>query len=192
MKRLFLVPSMIMALLVMVILPVTAQQNYSLAGKSEFIVSGTSTIHDWEMPSEGGANGKAKMKIENGKLVQLGSLTLEVPVESLKSGKNAMDKNAYEALSSQKHPYVKFELTEVTQITADQVKAKGKLTIAGNTQPVTMQTNYRIDGNTVQFTGTQQIKFSQFSLKPPSAVFNTIKTGDQLEITYKANFSQLN
>lgn len=169
-----------------------AQQSYTLTGPVEMKVSGTSTIHDWDMIAEEGVSGQGQMTLENGKLSKITSLSISMEVESLKSGKSAMDKNAYAALDADKHPKITFQLTEVLSISSSEVKAKGKLTIAGNVQTVTLTAPYKISGNQIKFNGKHDISFSQFSLEAPTAVFGTIKTGDELTISFQTTFSQKN
>ncbi|KEO75828.1 YceI family protein [Anditalea andensis] len=176
------------ALLVILSHTLHAQQNFTLDGKSELKVAGTSTIHDWDMVSTSGQTGKAAMKLENGKITELKSLQLTMPVSTLKSGKSGMDKNAYEALKSKDNPNIHFQLTEVLSISDNTIKAKGNLTVAGTTKNVPMEVNYKVNGETVQFTGKQDIKFTQFNISPPTAVFNTIKTGDDLTLSFNSTF----
>ena len=179
---------LLVAVLVMAGSALQAQQTLTLNGNSELKVSGTSTIHDWDMVSNTGQSGKATMKMENGKITELKALQLTMPVSTLKSGRSAMDKNAYEALKAKDNPNVQFQLTEVLSITDNTIKAKGNLTVAGTTKNVPMEVNYKVNGSTVEFTGTQDIKFTQFNISPPSAVFNTIKTGDDLTLSFNATF----
>jgi len=176
------------AALVLLANTLQAQQNFTLNGNSELKVTGTSTIHDWDMVSTAGQSGKATMKLDNGKITELKTLQLTMPVSTLKSGRSGMDKNAYEALNAKAHPNVQFQLTEVLSITDNTIKAKGKLTVAGTTKNVPMDVNYKVTGNTVQFTGNQDIKFTQFNISPPTAVFGTIKTGDDLTLSFNATF----
>lgn len=179
---------LIFALLVLLSSSLHAQQNFTLNGNSELKVTGTSTIHDWDMVSTSGQTGKATMQLDNGKIAELKTLQMTMPVSTLKSGRSGMDKNAYEALKSKDNPNIQFELTEVLSITDNTIKAKGNLTVAGTTKNVPMEVNYKVNGNTVEFTGKQDIKFTQFNISPPTAVFNTIKTGDDLTLSFNTTF----
>ncbi len=182
----------LLGLTVLVSFGAQAQQTFAIAGTQELKVSGTSTIHDWDMVAKDGITGTANMLVENGKLTKITTLTLSFPVKSLKSGKSSMDDNAYKALLESKNPNIKFEMTEFTGMTGNTIKAKGKLTIAGATQIVPISVTYSVSGSTVTFTGTHPNKFTQFKVSPPSAVFNTIKTGDDLKLSFKTNFTKKN
>lgn len=172
--------------------PVLGQQVFSISGPQTMKVSGTSTIHDWEMISNSGINGGASLLVENGELKGIESLSIEMPVNSLKSGKNSMDKNAYEALVIEKFPTIRFELTELKEIKGKTVKANGQLTISGKTNLIPMEVAYEIDGNSISFSGTQAITFREFGVDPPTAVFGTIKTGNDLMLHFDACYSLKN
>jgi len=166
----------------------TAQNGYQLSSNQEFKVSGTSSLHDWDMVSEG-ARGQATMVIENGEIKEIQNLRVDLPVKSLKSGNNRMDRTAYNSIDADKHEYVRFELTGVRNITSQQILATGNLTIAGTTRPVTLRSNYTVNGSTVQFSGAHNIKFSQFEVDPPTALLGTVRTGDDLKISFDVNFN---
>jgi len=164
-----------------------AQATYSLDVDPELKVSGTSTIHDWEMTANS-ASGMAKITIENDRLINISFLEITMLARSLKSGKGAMDTNAYKALKADRHPSIFFELIEVEKIANKQVTAKGKLTLSGASRVVILDVNYEINSDQLWFSGKHNIKFSEFNIDPPTAVFGTIKTGDDLTLSFNVIF----
>jgi len=168
-------------------LPGFAQQNYQLSDVQQWTVAGTSSIHDWEMVSQG-ATGTARIETAGSSIKAIPSLKLELSAKTLKSGKSSMDDNAYKALNADRHPNIQFELTGVESIKGQEILAKGRLTISGTTKVVILKANYSVSGNAVTFSGSHPISFSEFDLKPPTAVFGTIKTGDQLNIQFETTF----
>ncbi len=179
----------LLIILIFSALAVGAQQNYVISGAQELKITGTSTIHDWDMVATDGIKGTARMEMKNGKLEDIKSLKVEMPAKSLKSGKSSMDKNAYEALKANKFPNIIFEMTELIQINEERVKAKGKLTVADNSKIIPVEVEYRISGNQIHFSGSEQITFKDFGLEPPSAVLGTIKTGNELTLHIEINFA---
>lgn len=167
------------------------QDSFVLSPDQQFKVEGTSTIHDWEMVSTK-AEGNAKITLENGKITDISSLVVDLPVTSLKSGKGTMDKNAYEALQANRNPQIQLELAEVEVITEQLVKAKIRLSIAGTTRVADWDVNYNLSEGDVFFSGSHKIKFSDFKVDPPKAVFGTIKTGDDLELSFATTFKSAN
>ncbi|WP_161971783.1 YceI family protein [Algoriphagus kandeliae] len=171
---------------------VLAQQTFSVSNVAEMKVSGTSTLHDWDMVAENGVAGQAVMKVEDGKIAEIQSLNFALETKALKSGKSSMDKNAYEAINADDFPKITFQLTQVEQLTESTVKAKGKLNIGGNSRDIVLNVNYSVKGNSVVFSGKQDITFEQFSLEPPTAVFGTIKTGNELSLSFNTTYSMKN
>lgn len=171
---------------------VHAQQNFSISDVKEMRVSGTSTLHDWDMVAETGVEGQAIINLADKKIESIQSLSLSLNSKALKSGKSSMDKNAYEAIKADDFPKITFELTKVEEMTPSTIKAKGELNIAGNSRDLTMTVNYSVQGSSILFTGKQDITFEQFSLEPPTAVFGTIKTGNELTLSFQAIYSTKN
>src|SRR5690606_30761184 len=112
--------------------PMSAQVKYQVGPNPELKVSGTSTLHDWEMVSIQ-ATGEGILIQQGGYLQEIKSLNIQMPAESIKSGKGAMDNNTYAALDTKKHKQIKFTLSDITKTGDNSWKAKGKFTIAGVT-----------------------------------------------------------
>lgn len=172
--------------------PTFGQQSYNLSGAQKLTVSGTSTIHDWEMVAKDNIKGTAELTVDNGKLKSIQSVVIDLPVKSLKSGKGAMDNNTYDALKEKKHPAIRFEMTEFIAATGDEVQIKGKLTIAGTEKIIFLKGTYSEIGNSIKFKGDHDIMFSEFKIDPPTAVFGTIKTGNELTLGFEIIFSPTN
>jgi polyisoprenoid-binding protein YceI len=166
------------------------QDKYSLSESKEMKVSGTSTIHDWDMVAEGGVTGTAQLTMEGNKLMDISRFKVELKAESLKSGNNKMDKNAYEALTTNKHPSIIFELTGPSKIMGNKISTTGKLSISGSSQTIPVEVTYSAYGNSVNFIGSKEIKFSDFKIEPPKAVFGTIKTGNELQLSFNIVFTK--
>ncbi|MCH7408355.1 YceI family protein [Belliella sp. DSM 111904] len=163
-----------------------AQTNYTLATGSTLKVTGTSTLHDWEMVSST-ASGKAKFTLESGKVTGAKDLVVTMPAESIKSGKNGMDKNAYSALNTKTHKEVKFVLKELVSV-ATGFQAVGDFTIAGVTQTAKFPVTYAVSGEKITFKGKYDCKLSDFKIDPPTALMGTVKTGNEVSIHFDIAF----
>jgi len=160
-------------------------QNLNLA------VTGTSTLHDWEIKS---AKGQAELNLElaSDKLTGISGLNFSIPAESLKSGNNMMDNNTYKALKTDKHKNISYVLTagSVSQVNGStfQIKTNGKLTIAGTTKETDLvaTAKYNAADKSYTISGEKKIKMSQWGVKPPTVMMGTIKTGDEVTIKYNA------
>lgn len=165
----------------------SAQTSFDLSLPTELKVSGTSTIHDWEMSTQH-ASGEAIITVNNNKVTDIEKLEIIMSVRTLKSAKAQMDNNAYKALDETKYPHITFKLIEVLEINEKTIKASGNLSIGGKTKLITLTVNYRIFENRIALSGNYAIKFTDFSLEPPTAVFGTIKTGNDLLLSYNVVF----
>nr|MBS0037641.1 YceI family protein [Saprospiraceae bacterium] len=170
---------------------IQAQSRYTLGSDPEFKVSGTSTLHDWEMVSTE-ASGRAAIETDGRSITGIRSLELSLKAESLKSGTSRMDRNAYSALNTSSHPNIKFTLNEVVNITANQVTARGTLTISGKSNTVTLKTDYNVRGNRITFSGKHEITFSEYDLDAPTAMLGTVRTGEDLTLEFNATFLTTN
>jgi hypothetical protein len=163
----------------------TVNQN-----NTKLSVDGTSSVHDWTIEAEE-FDGNADLKIENNALQGINSLSFNIPVKSLKSGKSAMDDNTYEALKEEDHPIIKYEFRSMDNVKVDgnttTMDTKGLLTIGGTSKIVNMKVNADAS-NGITFSGDITFKMSVFEIDPPTAVFGTIKTGDQVTIKFNAQY----
>uniref|UniRef100_UPI003511425B YceI family protein n=2 Tax=Xanthomarina TaxID=1868329 RepID=UPI003511425B len=170
---------------------VVQSQEYNLSNSdSELKVYGTSNVHDWEINANE-QSGVIDLIYSNE--LEINKLKIVIPAESLKSGKGGMDKNTYKALKTDKYKNITFSLTEIKSSTrlGDQkykVKALGNLTISGVTKNVSIDFNLDINSNTIHIVGEKSIKMTDFNVEPPTALFGSITTGDEITIKFKTKF----
>lgn len=160
-----------------------AQVKYQVGPKAELKVTGTSTLHDWEMVSDQ-ATGEAVLMVENGKLQGVQSLAVQMPAESIKSGKNAMDKNTYAALQTKKHKQITFVLSDISSAGPNLWRAKGNFTIAGVSQPASFEVKSSMTGSSYNFQGKHAFKLTDYKIDPPTALLGTVKTGNEVVIHF--------
>jgi len=181
--------TLILPILIAFPMLVFGQANYSLStDQLKLIVKGTSTIHDWEMVSEM-ATGSAAFTFNGNQLTSVSRLFVDMPVSTLKSGTSGMDDNAYKALKATEFPKIRFVVKEATELTGEWMMITGDLTISGVTKPVKFKTQAIKTGNKVTINGSTAIKYTEFKIQPPTAVFGTIKCGDDLTLSFQACFA---
>jgi hypothetical protein len=168
-----------------------AQVKYSNKNAANLVVSGTSTLHDWDMKSAQG-NCEATITLNAaGALTALNGLSFSTNALELKSGKGAMDKNAYKALKTDKSPNITYTAatSAVSASGTDYlVKTNGKLTIAGATLDAEITAICKVHPDkTITVTGSKKISMKDFGMVPPSFMMGTIKTGN--DVTLKFDFT---
>ncbi len=163
-----------------------SQTNFTLAGSPLFKVEGGSSLHDWEMISEKGV-GQGVFVLENGQFKTAKSLSVSFVAETLKSGTKGLDSNAYKALKTDKNKEVRFALKDLSGQGAN-LMAKGDLTIAGVTKAVSFPVKMSSAGNKLTFEGSMQTRLTNFSITPPTALLGTVKTDDEIKLSFKSTF----
>lgn len=165
-----------------------AQVKYSSKSLS-LTVSGTSTLHDWDMKSSTGTfEGNFTLNAA-GAITAVNGLNFSTKAESLKSGHDAMDKNAYKALKSDKAATITFTSNTATVTNLDatdySVKSTGKLTIAGTTLDAEIVATCKVNADkTITVMGSKKISMKEFGMAPPTFMMGTIKTGNDVTLKF--------
>lgn len=121
---------------------------------------------------------------DKGLPVELNSLSLNIPCESLKSGHSAMDKNAYSALGADSYKSIIFIVTS-SKISPGKIECTGNLTISGKTKSISIETEYEpLENQALLFTGKKKLKMSDFGIEPPSFMFGKVSTGDEITVSF--------
>lgn len=187
-KRPFSIKSVIMLMTFGLIPIALAAQSYQISkGEGEVMVTGTSTLHDWEEVAEQKSGSISVDK--TGELPTISTLKFTVEAESLKSGKGAMDKNTYKALDTKNHKQIVFNMKSVKSISPVssnkyKVVANGDLTIAGSTKTIDLPFDLTLDEGKVLLEGKKGLKMTDFNIEPPKALLGTITTGNEIEVHY--------
>ncbi len=181
----------LLALIMFGILPLAWSQNsYKQATDSYITVAGTSTLHEWTMTTHE-PQIQVAFDVANGKLAQVKSLSVNVECKSLKSAHAAMDKNAYSSLKADKFKTIAFKMISAT-VQDKNIQCTGSLTIAGVTKTIQFTSTYEIkpDG-TVHVTGSVPLKMSEYQVEPPTFMFGTVKTGNDITVSFNLQLTQI-
>lgn len=166
----------------------SADKFLGTATGSVVAVEGTSTLHAWKMQSAKITGQINAPTPDNWNAPARAVVT--IPVTSIKSEHARMDKLMAEALKAKDNPEIRYELTSATPATAEAnafvLKTQGKLTIAGVTRDVAfdVQGARNPDGK-YTLVGQTPIRMTHFGIKPPTAMMGTIKTGDDVKVTFR-------
>ncbi len=166
-----------------------AQTKVILSPGSELKVDGGSTLHDWHMTTAS-AKGEGSFAIEGGQFKGASALVVSFLAESLKSGTSGLDKNAYKALNTSQHKEIKFTLKSLSG-SGSSFTATGDLSIAGTTKSVSFPVKLTTSGNKYLFEGSLKTKLTFFSITPPTALMGTVKTDDDITLSFKTTFQSL-
>ncbi|HEX6914486.1 MAG TPA: YceI family protein [Chitinophagaceae bacterium] len=168
--------------------PLVAQAKYHVK-TAAVKVSGTSSLHDWTEESTQATVQSTFMLGKANNITELSGLLFSMPVKSLKSEYKAMDNNTYKALNADKYPTITYAATSasVTAVngTTFTIRSNGKLSIAGTTKDTEVIATLTMNADkSITVVGTKKFKMTDYGVKPPTAVFGTIKTGNEITVSF--------
>jgi len=161
--------------------------------KSNLIVNGTSTLHDWHMNAENFDCAVKALNAKNKLIIQ--KVSFSCNTNSLKSENSIMDKKAWDALKAKDFKTIHFESNESNEFSLQDNKVEGKfvgeLDLSGVKRKITIPFKGVVDelGN-YKIIGEIIVKMSEFGIEAPTALIGSIKTGDEIKIVYDINFNQ--
>ncbi len=152
-------------------------------------VNGNSTLHPWTASSStvkvtgielaaAGEGDALQYALEPGALT---AFDVAIPVRSLSSPKEGIDKNMHKALKAQEHADIRFRFTALEKVGA-RYRAVGLLTIAGVEKEVTLDLQVQRKDETLAVTGTTALVMTDFGVTPPKAMMGMIKTDPKVQI----------
>ncbi len=162
--------------------------------ESRLWIEGTSNLHGWSCKAE---KFDAAIEVDAAAVAELATATpkvlkrveVKVPVKALKCGHGGMDDNLYKALKADETPEISYILATFDaapgEADAFTLKTNGTLAIAGKENKLTMDVvATRLADGTVKATGMVAIKMTDYGIKPPTAMFGTLRTGDEVKVNF--------
>jgi polyisoprenoid-binding protein YceI len=145
--------------------------------KSTMTITGTSSLHDWEMTVN---------KFDVTGIItdtQVQNLKATIKSKSMESGKSIMDDKAYDAVQADDYPEIIFS-AKTLKVNGNTISGKGSLMIGGESREIDINAKIIKKGTEMQLQGKVPLKMSDFDITPPTAMFGTLKTGDDVVINY--------
>jgi polyisoprenoid-binding protein YceI len=184
--------SVIIAVIVFGLIPteLKAQTIYKLSTSKDVNINvlGSSNVHDWTMTSSA-MESQGDFKFEGGSLRSLFSFSFSLDAKSLKSQHESMDNRTYKTIKADQYPKITYKLNSatVTQVQKNKysIKTTGDLTIAGASQTIVMIVTAIVNpDNTINCTGSEKLKLTDYKIDPPSFMLGAMKVKDDLTIQF--------
>ena len=167
-----------------------------VAPESRLWIDGTSNLHGWTCKAE---KLEAAVELDKAAAAQLAiappkalkRVEVKVPVKSLKCGHGGMDNNLYKALNADATPEISYIMATFEVVPGEvkdsfTLKTAGTLTISGKENKIAMDViANRLPDGTVKATGTVPVKMTDYGIKPPTAIFGRLKTGDEVKVSFE-------
>jgi polyisoprenoid-binding protein YceI len=171
-----------------------ARDLYLLSSEYTVTIDGTSNLRDWkETIAE--VSGAMEAEINTDGSVDLKAIRINMKASSIKSDMGrVMDNKTHEALKSDTHPEILFTLAAPLRLIqvrdcGTAIPVRGSLSLAGVSRPVTMLVKtFEISQGKLQFEGYQSLKITDYGVRPPTALFGTMRASPDITIHFKTNF----
>jgi polyisoprenoid-binding protein YceI len=142
-------------------------------------VSGTSTTRAWRCESTQVAGTARASTIALGERASVPGAELSIPVATLDCRNGTMNGHMRNALKLTENPQIRLRATsiQVTPSGATEGAARiiGELTIAGSTQPVSIDGTVTSEDGQLRVRGAKQLDMTTYGVRPPSLMMGTMK-----------------
>jgi len=168
----------------------------SVAPDSKLWIDGTSNLHEWSckatsLEADVELDAAAAAQVATAAPKALKKVDVKIPVKSLHCNHGGMDGNVYKALKADDAPEISYIMATFEVVPGEvkdsfTLKTVGSLTIAGKENKIAMDViANRLPDGTVKATGMVPIKMTDFGIKPPTAIFGRLKTGDEVKVNFE-------
>lgn len=117
---------------------------------------------------------------------------VDVAVEGFDCGKRRMNRDLYETLLSNRHPFISFEYKSTESMTySDETDTydlivNGTLTVAGHTNTISFPLTAELYGDgTIRAKGQTELKMTAYNVDPPSALLGLVRVNDELTVHFE-------
>jgi hypothetical protein len=176
-----------------------AQQRGALAvDTARITIDGSSNVHAWSAATTTARVTRVQIAESApgpgfwDAIVKPGGLTafeIAIPVATLHSAKDGLDKNMYKALNASTHPEITFRLLRVEGGTAGALRAAGVLTINGVEKDVAFNLKTERRESTLAVRGALELLMTDFGIAPPKAMMGMIKADPKVTVTIETVLS---
>jgi polyisoprenoid-binding protein YceI len=153
--------------------------SLSFESGSRVWVSGGSTVRAWRCESTQVAGSVRASTVALGELKSVPGAELSIPVATLDCRNETMNGHMRTALKAAQNPQIRLRATsiEVSPSGAAEGAAKiaGELTIAGSTQPVSIDGTVVSENGQLRVRGSKQLDMTTYGVRPPSLMMGTMK-----------------
>jgi polyisoprenoid-binding protein YceI len=157
-------------------------------GEAVIVITGTSSLHDWEMVLNK-FDCNVAFTNEGFRMTGIDKVSFSCKAADIKSNNKIMDRKTYDALKADVSPEIKFISVKTTELVAGDKsfsgKLIGKLIAAGETREITIPFEGTFtDNRIISVSGKTDLKMSDFNITPPTAMLGTLKTGNEISVSF--------
>lgn len=175
-------------------------QHYQLAADSAITmtVTGTSTLHGWTVAVNEVKAVPQKLVVADGATKAIENFTFDAVISSMDGGRGAsMNSKITNALKATEHPLITYTQNEplVFSEMDDEGNFKsistGTLKMVGMEKEISIEVMGQQSADGLLLKGTKPLKFSEFDIAPPSAMFGQIVCGDDIAVHFEFRYQRV-
>lgn len=158
----------------------------NVAPGSKVWVSGTSTARSYRCESTQ-IEGVAQAGTTDLSTISVGGARITIPVSTLDCRNGTMNGHMRNALKAAQAPNITFNVSTVglTQTDAGaNARLAGELTIAGRTQPVTVDATVVNENGQLRVRGTKALVMTDYGVRPPTLMLGTMRVHPNVTIGF--------
>jgi hypothetical protein len=169
-----------------------SQQAVSLIpASSTMTIQGTSSLHDWEEKVDK-FEVNLSLKLKEKEITSIDKVNFVCKAASISSENSIMTNKTLEALKAEKYPEITFKLVSIDKLTSQggtfSGTANGDISLAGVTRRIAIAFTGSNANNRIILKGSKTVSLKDYNIKPPTAMLGTLKTGDQVTISFNLQF----
>ncbi len=169
--------------------------SYHVNGESKVQLSGTSSLHDWQMDA---SIENCKIEIINSEqkdVMELKRVEFQLPGISLKSEHKKMDEIAQKALKVKEYSLISFTTKSIQKLSVNNQEIIGSvfgdLEIAGVKKEVELKVSGRQENDSqIIFQFKFPFNMEDFNVEPPSFMFGAVTTGSDIQTEFVLHFNK--
>ncbi len=154
-------------------------------------IQGTSSLHDWEEKVDQ-FEVNLSVKTRDKEITSIDRANFVCKAKSISSESSMMTNKTLEALKAKDYPDISFKLVSVDKLSSQEGNfsgtISGDITLAGVTKRISISFTGSNANNRIALKGSKMVSLKDYSIKPPTAMMGTLKTGDQVTISFNLLF----
>src|SRR5687767_5156560 len=159
-----------------------------VAAGSRVWVEGTSSARSYRCESTRVTGAADASTVDLADLASVPGAQITIPVATLDCRNGTMNGHMRNALRAAQNPNIRLSATaiRVTSSAADQGTARisGSLTIAGTTQPVTIDGTVTRENGQLRVRGTRTLNMTNFGVRPPSLMLGAMRVHPNVTVGF--------
>lgn len=171
------------------------RQVYEIRPASQIILNGSSNVNSFTFSSativgQGHIDTSAQTMDAGDQIRQAVDAFFKVEVNTFDSGNSRMNRDMYDALKAEEHPYIEFELLSLQferYISPSEAlfSAHGALRVAGVEKSISLQvTVVQLESELYHLQGCKEIQMTDYNVEPPKALLGLVQARDQLTVEF--------